>query len=383
MDSLLNSGQYNDYSELIAVAIENLSILDREISKTGQVVFEVGEHIPRNANKTPQVISNKRVTADGAATSLGPRKVMDRPAQHAKTEPLLIPDVFGFLGLEELSVLTVASPQERSNGEIYTLDRWLFGQYNRLLPVKANCRALARFCASQENGKPLEETAAVIADAAALLGDYLADIDLRHQIGRDDALATAFPRSGPDAEKSRSRYANQFVGSVNSQGVLSGLLSDYRLAGLRGGMAFQAMNHGQDARGTSEPHLVLTDQGLRFARLGNPVLDSQQATPTQRFSQEEISFLLDHIRSYVSVENFAFQTLAHAIAEGADTPDKLDEAIQSLVPADSKRSFSPSYLTSQRSGALSRMAELGLIERQRKGVRVRYVVTLEGRRLVD
>ena len=196
----------------------------------------------------------------------------------------------------------------------------------------------------------------------------MADHDRRHQITRDDSLAVAFPRSGPDSEKSRTRYANQFVGSVNSQGILSGLLCDYRMAALTPGAVTR---------------LMPTEPAIQFAMLANPVLDCSQVDPAQKFSPEESSFLLKHIRAHVPVEAFAFKTLIEAIAEGAITPDKLDETLRVHVPTETNRSLSPSFLTSQRSGALSRMADLGLITRERKGVRVSYIITEQGQRFME
>jgi hypothetical protein len=273
--------------------------------------------------------------------------------------PVRIPELFESEGLDRLTPPKLEIPPIENTTETFTLDRWVFGQYNKLLPAKANCRALIRLTAGQDNGAPLNTTAARIAEAAALLGDYFADHDRRHQIGRDAALATAFPRSGGDSEKSRARYANQFVGSVNSQAALSGLLWDYRLAGLVS---------------TNGARLLPTKQGIDLARLSNPVLDGYQTAPAQKFSSEETAFLLEHIRSSIPVETFSFRTLIQAIMDGADTPDKLDEALRSLVPTGSTRSLSPSFLASQRSGALSRMADLGLIVRVRRGVKVSYTL---------
>jgi hypothetical protein len=145
------------------------------------------------------------------------------------------------------------------------------------------------------------------------------------------------------------------------------LLWDYRLAGVASG---------------NGPCLLPTEQAIDFARLTNPILDGCQIVPAQKFSAEETAFLLDHICSFVPAEQFAFRTLIQAIISGADTPDKLDEALRVLVPADTNRSLSQSFLTSQRSGALSRMADLGLIERVRRGVKVSYLVTQDGEAFV-
>lgn len=364
MDSLMGKDHYTDYSELIAVAVANLWMLDREVTEKGALVIAERTPLSSRVPLSRPVKTANQVSATSSAPPSRERPPAKTVTLLAERTPPSIPDLFLLVGLDGLSVATVdIERQEPIAADSFTLDRWLFGQYNKLLPAKANCRALARLAAEHPDGEPLEETAPRIAEVAALLGDWLADHDRRHQIGRDDALATAFPRSGPDAEKSRARYANQFVGSVNSQGVLSGLLRDYRLAGLAPG---------------NDPRLLPTKQGVNLAQLANPILDGCQREPTQRFSAEETKFLLEHIRSFVPVEAFAFRTLLRAIADAADTPDKLDEALRVFVPIDSNRSLSPSFLTSQRSGALSRMADLDLIARVRKGVKVSYAITEQG-----
>lgn len=369
MDGLLSKDHYRDYSELVAVAVENLWMLDREVAERGALVIGEGSALPvappapplvdrispAKAGKPAPPPSRQIKTPSVALASIGP-------------DPIRIPELFLSEGLDRLSTATVEVPRIENSEESFTLDRWLFGQYNKLLPAKANCRALVRLTVGQEKGALLDTVAAQIAEAAALLGDYLTDHDRRHQIGRDEAMATAFPRSGPDAKKSRTRYINQFVGSMNSRNTLSGLLWDYRLAGLALG---------------SGPFVLPTEQAIHLARLTNPILDGCQTVPAQKFSSEETTFLLDHIRSFVPVEEFAFRTLIHAIAVGADTPHHLDEALHALVPTDSNRSLSSSFLTSQRSGALSRMADLGLIARTRKGVRVSYGVTEQGQRFME
>lgn len=364
MDSLMAKDHYTDYSELIAVAMANLWMLDREVTEKGALVIGEGTPLSLSVPSSRPVKIANPVPATSSVPPSRERPPAKTDAPLTERAPLSIPGLFLPVGLDGLSVATVdIERQEPIAADSFTLDRWLFGQYNKLLPAKANCRALVRLAAEHPDGEPLEETASRIAEVAALLGDWLADYDRRHQIGRDDAMATAFPRSGPDAEKSRARYANQFVGSVNNQGALSGLLWDYRLAGLASG---------------NSSCLLPTKQGVNLARLANPILDGHQTEPAQRFSAEETTFLLEHIRSFVPVEAFAFRTLLRAIADAADTPDKLDEALRVFVPTDSNRSLSPSFLTSQRSGALSRMADLGLIARVRKGVRVSYAMTEQG-----
>ena len=357
MDALLSQGRYRDYSELVAVAVENLWIMEKEVEVNGALIIGEGLAPLRSGGSESTSLEKSESTKVSHGNAPRPRGVS------LPTSLAVIPKFFLADGLDGISPSTAKIIASEEPAGVFTLDRWLFGQYNKLLPLKANCRALLRIAAENSNDVPIEDVAKQIAEAAAQLGDYLADHDQRFQIGRDDALSTAFPRSGDDAEKSRARYANQFVGSVNSLGVLSGLTGDYRMATMTG---------------SPTAHLMPTEPAIKFARLPNPVLDGCQVNPTHRFSQDEVSFLLEHIRIHVPSEGFAFQTLIQAIVDGANTPDALDEALRVYVPVDSNRSLSPSFLTSQRSGALSRMADLCLIARERHGVRVLYRITPEG-----
>jgi len=248
------------------------------------------------------------------------------------------------------------------------LERWIFGQYNKLLPAKASCRALVHLLAGEANGVRLEDAASKIAEEALALGSFLAHYDKRNGTKRDNALSTAFPSSDREVEKSRLRYANQFVAGVSKQGQVSGLLMDLKL-----------INH----TGGKVPRLNLTEAGWDFVKLWNPVLDNSMPENAQKFATEESAFLLDHISSSVPAEDFAYRAILTAVNNGAKAPEQLDAALERYVSRDADRSLTKSFLASQRSGTVSRMADLGLIMRERDGVKVSYVVTDSGKQFVQ
>jgi hypothetical protein len=240
---------------------------------------------------------------------------------------------------------------------------WVFGQYNRLLPAKATCRALAHLTQQQSEGVPLGDAAHQIAEEAARLGDELSRRDRATGAKRGSALATAFPRTGPKAEKGRLRYADQFVATRDRSARLSGLPFDYRLIG---------------GAGPANEGLLLTQAGWQLAVMPNPVLDDGEADPDRRFSDDEVVFMLRHIASSVPAEDFAFRSIIAAVQAGHATPHTLDAALRQYVSAAAGDRVSPSFLSSQRSGAISRMTDLGLVRRVRDGVRVSYAVTACG-----
>src|SRR6266480_4770751 len=200
LDSLLSTGNYKDYSELLAVAIANQALLHSKIKESGSNSVQLDKDVApsyRAAAPGKEEIRN-------VSLSLVPQIDVSRFG---------VPDLFSSLpalsGAD--SSRAVASYREvKKHQESIPLANWLFGQYNRLLPVKASCRALARLTPSSE-GVESSKAARVIADAANELGLYLKMLDRRHKRSRDDLLATAFP-STSDPEKGKLRYASQFVG---------------------------------------------------------------------------------------------------------------------------------------------------------------------------
>lgn len=351
LDALMKVGNYHDYAEAVSMAISNQLVLNKQISKSKAVVLsgrseqmETPAAMSRATPPVEKVEAPKRVSA---APTLFLALPMDK---NPGIEPAQLPD-------------DVFAPGQR-----VPADRWIFGQHNKLLPAKASCRALAWLLKEPENGSQgvlLSKAAAEISEQAVRLGDYLRFLDEKFEVNRDDAFSTAFPFSGAESEdKARLRYSNQFVASMSKQGRITGLLVDLKL-----------INHAR----SKAPKILLTNAGWNFAALQNPILDSLPSENIpQKLSEEERSFLLDHIHEHVPTEDFAYRTILQAISDGQDTPEKLDAILRRHLSARSDRPFTDAFITTQRSGAISRMADLGLIDRVRDGIRVTYVVAQRG-----
>ncbi|MGB7602722.1 MAG: hypothetical protein WBM24_20635 [Candidatus Sulfotelmatobacter sp.] len=353
LEKLLEAGAYRDYSEAVAVAIANQVLLHSSQS-SGKVT-------------TPDLLPQSH--------SVSEAKNGTAPQTH---ESLSIPDLFSQLGSSANAPRFAPYPENNSlRGEDISVDRWIFGQHNKLLPVKATCRALARLMSAEgQTNLALAKTASEIASEAVKLGDYFRYSDERLCAHRDDAMSFAFPFSdSPNGDKSRLRYANQFVASLTKQGTLAGLPIELKL-----------VNRDQ----SRTPQILLTEAGWLFAMMRNPILDdhNNQTSKHQlfstggvilgqrrRFSDEEIEFLLAHIRDQVPAEAFAYKVVLEAIAQGANTPDKLDDALEEYLPKRDEKPFTRAFLTTQRAGVVSRMADLGLIHRIRDGIKVTYTAT--------
>lgn len=322
LDELVASGNFSNLSEAIAVAVANQLLL----SKNSDV---------------PLVVASQR-------SSVG-----DQPTGR-------IPAIFAAVSIERPNPVAPFPVRGSSSkrGPISQAE-WIFGQHNKLLPAKASCRALANLLTRAPTGIDVEQAARDIANHAADLGTYLQHIDVKFGRVRDDVLSTAFPgRSAPD--KGRIRYANQFVAGITKQGQLTGLLVDLGLVN----------KLDADSR-----RIALTEAGWAFAQMPNPVLDGGGQNPESKFSSEEKQFLADHIAASIPAERSAFQQILAAIHGGHDNPEKLRVAFGKFEKETASNKL---YFATQRAGAMSRMADLGLVRRNRDGTRVKYSITDDG-----
>lgn len=368
IEELAQTGTYRDTSDVIATAVRNLAVLEQSLSERPHLKMDsAGSTMNANAH------DHAGVKSPPAFVKRESRRLGNKPATESVREEALsrtisitppgLPPLFQLPDSPPRPELIAAEPDDVwLAGQEVPVDRWLFGQFNRLLPAKASCRALANLFLKRGLVKSLDEMAGEIARAATVLGTVLSQRDQQSSIPRDDALATAFPSSsGVNAEKGVLRFSSQFVVSVSAQGQLSGLLVGLKLINRLGG---------------PRSPISLTNTGWAFAALRNPILDEGHDGRNGKFSADEVDFLLEHILASVPAERFAYRKLIEAIESGAKTPDALDEA---LAPLRSKAGVKPSFVTTQRSGAISRMSDVGLVERVRSGVRVEYAVTEKGR----
>src|SRR5262249_61070129 len=104
-------------------------------------------------------------------------------------------------GIMPMAPLPSPPPDDLPPDKPVPISRWIFGQYNRLLPAKVSLRALAGMVGQTGDAVPPAEAAARIPEAAPRFGAYLCSLDERFGSHRDDALATAFPDEGAAGQK--------------------------------------------------------------------------------------------------------------------------------------------------------------------------------------
>jgi hypothetical protein len=280
----------------------------------------------------------------------------------AHQQKFRLPPIFSLnaASLEGLGLVSVES-DVTPPGEISPKD-WPWGQYNRFLPLKATCRALLNLTHDHPAGMLVDEAAKKISYEACDLGDCLSASDELYRRPREFALGAAFPTTGLRGGESRSRFQTQFVAALK-QGRLIGLPAELRFAAI------------DDSK---EPKLKLTKAGAEFALLPNPLLDADRITNGPKWSDTETRFLLDHIRRAVPAEASAYVAIIEGIEAGENTPDKLDRYLRTRFDLPGEDDIKTTFLSTQRTGAVSRMADLNLLYREKSGLRVTYTLTHVG-----
>ena len=226
----------------------------------------------------------------------------------------------------------------------------IFGQVNRLFPIKVACRGIANMAfANQQTWPDYSFVHDVLGENASKLGSLLEKWDHDHDRKRDELLATGLPKRGNSA--SRDRFVSQLIARVTRSGsVYVGALCQYALAVLQ------------------EQRVALTAQGLEFALMPNPILDRPDPQSTTSLSQEEIKFLIRQIVDSVPTESEDMRAILEHISNGKKTPADLNDVAKNIFPTE----WTDGLLATHVSGLIARLADLSLVRRRWEGRYVTY-----------
>ena len=366
LDELMSKGSYRDYSDVIATAIHNTLLLHDQMDQNSGIIIRGDESQPTTDSQTDGIVKQEEIKYAPRNANVQKKKQPNSLGDSTKIFQG-IPEIFIRADKSDNPPLVKRPFDMWSISKDIPVDRWLFGQYNKILPLKANCRALSNLTMGQKKGITIDEIEEKLRDSACQLGDYLIEFDRREKLNKDNAFSTAFPSNKKGKEKSAFRYINQFVASINKQQQLSGALFDFKLI---------------NRVGKKGRNILLTQEGLDFANLKNPVLDNPGNSDKIKISKEEQEFLLNHIKSSVPIEDYTYRILLKIISEGNNSPTEIDSVLSEKLKGERKSELSSSFLSTQRSGSISRMQDLGLITRIRNGVRITYEVTELGNQYI-
>jgi len=315
---LKNSSEYTDMDELANVALRNQVRLERNSANSLDDFTGLAKEMNNERNR-----------------------IKASPRKYIKIE-----------NLEQLEQQPVLKDPRKAPAE----DDWLWGQINRILPVKANLRMLLYIGQEkglEDGGLKIQNYKSTLRQLAIDLRRYLEAVDKKHDHKGSERLTTGFPKN---KNSSFERYMNHFNFKIDTQGEVSGALIELGLINIISNRIF------------------LTKIGKAFLDLENPVFDRDE---TDTFSKRETEYYRRKILEYHRGEKKAFALISKTIKKGTRKPKKIKNAVGGKL----SNNWSDTKLNTQINGALSRMVDLNFLQRQKDGRFVTYTLTKCGKKL--
>ncbi|HKM83822.1 MAG TPA: hypothetical protein VJY15_23060 [Candidatus Acidoferrum sp.] len=341
---LVSAGSYTGLEQFVEIAIFNQIAMEK-----GSSPAELMATYRRQNGVSGVLRSTKTLEPQAALTTCGKEPIgRQNRGSAAWSEAELIQ------ALERMSLSHLISSSFPIADEcpITTRGERIFGQVNRLFPMKLICRWVGAAAVAGEQWPKLSDATELLANDAALLGSALEKVDISKNRRRESMLATGLPRRGN--LQSRDRFLSQFVARITRAGrIYPGALFHYGLACLQ------------------HEKLVLTQPGREIARIENPILDAPLESAALALSDSERSFFLRQVSTHSDAEWRDFKTVLSAIGHGSSTPNLLLKGVRSSFPVEWTEIAYRTHI----SGILARVCDLGLVTRNWDGKRVEYDLT--------
>jgi len=353
----VEKGKYSSFEAFIEIAAFNQLALERgatpaEIVERGHRKINQAKLEAADVTEKPVERKKSEPEAQSKAAKVGVARRATEPVARIAPpdDTALTPEVLD-TAFKRLALVarTQASPKPSEPTANGAVDEHVFGQVNRLMPLKLACRWLAAWASTEGKWPRYELVSDPLADDAATIGTLLDKWDVENERKRDELLATGLPRRGNSA--SRDRFLSQFLARVTRGGeIYPAVICQYQLARF------------------DDSVIALTDRGQAFAELENPILDKQDQKSVVTLTPTESEFLARHIATWVPAERNDMRLVLRAVASGKTTPTDLAQTIRSEFPTD----WSESSFQTHVSGLIARLGELRLLKRNWQGRNVNY-----------
>lgn len=240
---------------------------------------------------------------------------------------------------------------------------WIWGQVNKIFPVKVGVRILHQLLATRQSLE-LNEFLDIAAKEATLIAEKLREHEATKGKMRDEKISAGLPSRD---EKSQNRYKFQFMVYLRKDKLMDGAMSLLRFCNVY--------------EEKKKQMIAITEQGLKFSSVINPVLDENNFD--QALSEEERLFYINHIKENVKGEYEAIKWMLGKIANGKNTRELLNKEMEEAFTTVWGPSTTEAVINTQRAGITARMFELGLIEKEKDGIYVKYAVSECGNKLLN
>ena len=333
---LVDKGLYMSPEQFLEIAAFNQVALEE-----GYTPEEIIERGHRGTGKTFRKSKSKPLRSKGRTRGRATRSKRDRT-------PVSEADLIEVLGRLAILESEVKGPLPASASIRPVGDR-VWGQVNRLFPLKFACRWLAAWNTSRDSWDIYSAVSDHLSADAATVGSSLEQADEAARRKREELLGTGLSRRSNIA--SQDRFLSQFVARTTRSGdIYPGAICQYGFAEFDG------------------DRLALTNRGLELALLRNPVLDDDLKRAATTLSDDERSYFVQQVLQFVPGELDDIRTVLKAIIAGNTTPPALMAAIRPTFPEDWSELVARTHV----SGLVARLAEMALLQRHWEGRHVNY-----------
>lgn len=284
-------------------------------------------------------------------------------AHHSNSNPLHMTTVLEAYRISDMQNFYAAIMPPRfdqivlSSQGLQEKDAWVWGQINKIFPVKVGLRILQKSLDKKQSVE-LNEFLETAASEAAQIGNIIREYERKNSKERNEKISAALPQ--PD-EKSQARYKFQFLAYQRKDGLLDGAMAILRFCNLE--------------KKNGKTFIGLTEWGANFSNQINPVLDNGDLDSA--LSKEEINFYLNHIDKNVVSESIALKWLLDKINNGFTDRGQINKQLEKdygKIWIDA----TDAVINTQRSGLTARAFELGLLEKHKNGIYVTYSISESG-----
>lgn len=245
-----------------------------------------------------------------------------------------------------------APPADIPTGAPFGEDRdeiLLFSQYYRFFPLKCALYHLCKLTADAGGPVSLKRARQHISEEIWPIRKEIIGWEDRNDIKKQNRKSTGLPS---DQEQSMKRYLDHYLGKVRTQkGEPAGFGHD---------MGYVSFSHDEFEE---EWSVQLTPTGAQFIKAENPLLAHGPEAST--LGEEEQAVVVTTIRNELDEEyrfmNFVYDVLKKGEGSYSNQLDQFRDFLEKSPAAGD--SLSDNTVRSTAGGAISRMVELGILER--------------------
>jgi len=331
IEKLIEKEKYNSLAQFVATAIANQIYLEE--SETIEL-----ENIPHSLSPKKDTIFNFN----------------DLKVKDSKPAPVPLPEYNDI----------VSSVPRLKRDEIDNKYIWLWGQINRVLPIKIGLRVLNNLLSNKQwiNLNDFKEKAVEVAYS---VGSIIKEHEKNNKKAKLKRISAGLPLN--ESFKSQVRYKSHFLANMRSDNLFDGAMCNLRFVNL-------------NKQDKNEIFIGLTEPGIIFSQLMNPILDEEDFD--RSLNDGEVTFYLEHIKKYVPNEDYAFKWLLNKLNEGISERLSINKSLKEEIGNRWKTEgwkATDKFINTQRAGLMARMFELGLIIKEKKGIEVFYYISESGK----